>query len=252
MHDLHVLMQLYSTKIYSDLSGVLRKVCWAPAHESFSFGMPLWSRQGFSPLVFSVVCCFSTVDQGRIGAIAGGRKVIWTLPLLSKISYHPAVFPYHPFTLTPDTPHKKHSFSLPLSLSRLQILIKSIKMHFTIAFTLVAIVLAGAASAAPRSPMPVQPVSATSNKRSASTCSANGGVQTCCQNGLNDCVVQGKLPLSEGISWASIFWGTWILSYQPAECVLVTGSKCSNQAHCCSIPNGGIPNFGVIQVVRIR
>lgn len=86
-----------------------------------------------------------------------------------------------------------------------------IKMHFTKAFTFAAIVLAGAAFAAPSPPKPTKPVAPTINQQSNS---CGSGTTYCCNGGdgstanLGTCQAQGNLPPSKGVSWASTFWVT--------------------------------------------
>lgn len=257
MHDLNLLMQHYSIRISFRFESGAPKGLLSPRAWAVQFCVArMWSRLGFSSLVSSVVYCSPTAKavpapsrvEGKLYELFHSPQIFWSsssisIPQLKRSSRH------HPFTLTPFTSHKKHSFSLLLPPSRLQILIKSITMHFTKAFTLAAIVLAGAAFAAPSPPMPAKPVSPTIKQRS--PCSDPGGIQVCCNGGLLGCLVQGKVPLSEVISWASIFWGTWILNYQPAECILVIGSRCSGTAYCCSNKVGS-PRNGLIDVVSIR
>lgn len=201
------------------------------------------------------MCCFST------GKVVSAPS--WVEGKLYKLFHSPQIFRssssssilqlkrssrHHPFTLTPYTSYKKHSISLLLPPSRLQILIKSIKMHFTKAFTFTAIVLAGAAFAAPSPSKPTKPVAPTINDQSQTNTCGSGSTTYCCNGGdgstknLGTCQAQGNLPLSKGVSWASIFLVIRTLSYQPAKNVLVLAGACNSDSTiiCCQATNVSI------------
>lgn len=238
MHDSNLLMQYYSTRISFKFEWGAPKGLLSPRAWAVQFCVArMWLRQEFSPLVFLVMCCPSTVKvvsaplrvEEKLYELFHFSQTFWlsssiSIPQLKRSSR------YHTFSLTPCISHKKHSFSLQLPLSRLQILIKSTKMYFTKAFTFAAIIFAGAAFAAPSSPMPAKPAFSTINQKRALTCSASGGIVACCNNGI--CVAQSNFPLSKRISWASILWGKWIFSYQPAKYILVFGSNCNGKRFC--------------------